>query len=293
MTKSSQQHFGLSSANLKWIALVFMTIDHLGAFGYEIELFSEYNYPLRVLGRIAAPLFLFVIIHSAKYTRNKLAFLLRLYLAGIGTGLFTAITNFALGESVGYLHGYNMLFTFFYIVLIIYMIDGVIRAKPEERARRLAIFGGGLAIIVLFCLMGEWFYGIGSTTYYELPLRQMTFLQNIYDAVLPSLLRVDYSIIYVAMGVLMYFAPSKGAKCAVYCGFCALCAVVTVIGSLNNAALPYMEFFNEIQCFMFLALPFMVLYSGEKGRGYAKGFFYIYYPVHSYLIYLTAYFIAK
>ena len=34
---------------------------------------------------------------------------------------------------------------------------------------------------------------------------------------------------------------------------------------------------------MALALPFMLLYNGQRGRG-PKWFFYIYYPAHRYVI---------
>ena len=50
---------GLSISQIKWIALIAMTIDHLAAYGFEIPVFAAHFNTLRVIGRIAAPLFFF------------------------------------------------------------------------------------------------------------------------------------------------------------------------------------------------------------------------------------------
>ena len=33
---------GLTAAQIKWIALILMTVDHLGAFGFEIPAIGRY-----------------------------------------------------------------------------------------------------------------------------------------------------------------------------------------------------------------------------------------------------------
>lgn len=72
---------GLTSYQLKIIALCTMTIDHLAAYGGEIPIFGHYAYILRIVGRIAAPLFLFVLTESVRHTHNKIHYVLRLYFA--------------------------------------------------------------------------------------------------------------------------------------------------------------------------------------------------------------------
>ena len=52
---------GLTSSQIKWIALAAMTLDHLAAYGGNIPIFGAYYLPLRTVGRMAAPLFLFVL----------------------------------------------------------------------------------------------------------------------------------------------------------------------------------------------------------------------------------------
>ena len=74
---------GLTAAQIKWIALILMTVDHLGAFGFEIPAIGRYYTRLRAVGRLAMPLFLFLLVQSIRHTRSKPRFLLRLYVAGM------------------------------------------------------------------------------------------------------------------------------------------------------------------------------------------------------------------
>jgi len=55
----------LSGNALKVIAAIFMTIDHMG------ELLFPHLRILRILGRIAMPIFAFMIAEGCKYTRNR------------------------------------------------------------------------------------------------------------------------------------------------------------------------------------------------------------------------------
>lgn len=55
----------LTAFQIKVIALVCMTLDHLAAFGFELSIFERYSSILRTVGRVAAPLFLFVLVSKA------------------------------------------------------------------------------------------------------------------------------------------------------------------------------------------------------------------------------------
>ena len=67
----------LTSFDLKVIAIVTMTIDHMGYY-----LFPEYDW-LRIIGRIAFPLFAFLCAESFRYTRDKKAYVIRMIVCGI------------------------------------------------------------------------------------------------------------------------------------------------------------------------------------------------------------------
>ena len=66
----------LTTFSLKILAVVFMTLDHLGLLFFPQALW------LRVLGRLAFPIFAFLIAESCRKTRNSDAFLRRLFFWG-------------------------------------------------------------------------------------------------------------------------------------------------------------------------------------------------------------------
>ena len=61
--------WGLSGNQLKLIALITMTIDHIGAY-----LLPQYRF-LRIIGRIAMPIYAFLIAEGCHYTKNKAKYL--------------------------------------------------------------------------------------------------------------------------------------------------------------------------------------------------------------------------
>lgn len=98
---------------------------------------------------------------------------------------------------------------------------------------------------------------------------------TVLETLFPSPLMVEYSIFFVIMGVCLYFAKTKYKKCAVFVVFCALCYLTARF----NISM-FSGFFGiGTQHYMILALPFMLLYNGERGKEH-KAFFYVYYPFH-------------
>ena len=65
-----QKTKGLNAYQIELIALVIMTIDHLGAYGFEIPIIDAYCSQLRLIGRLAMPLFLFALTESIRYTHS-------------------------------------------------------------------------------------------------------------------------------------------------------------------------------------------------------------------------------
>lgn len=280
---------GLTASQLKWIALFFMTLDHLAAYGHGIPLFGRYYTLLRAAGRIAAPLFLFVLVQGARHTRSRLRFALRLYLAGMCTGLFAAAVTALLGENFDiFIPGGDIFFTFFYVLLYTQLIEWLLQSIRSRRPRAVltsaALLAAALALSshALHLTLYHFFITGNTDPYFRI------FASNLLDSFLPSLVSVEYGWGFVVLGVLLYFAGAKHRQCAVYAGFCFLC--LAGMAFAPNAV--YMDspiasfanvFFDSFQCWMVLALPFMLLYNGQRGRG-PKWFFYWYYPLHRCLI---------
>ena len=64
--------FGLTGNQLKLLAMITMTIDHIG-----VILLPQYRF-LRIIGRLAMPIYAYMIAEGCHYTRDRKAYFLRL-----------------------------------------------------------------------------------------------------------------------------------------------------------------------------------------------------------------------
>lgn len=89
---------GFTQNQLKIIAVITMVVDHVG-----VELFPGVQI-LRIIGRLAFPIFSFFVYEGFRYTRNKLRYLTQMLLLG---SLCVAVYFFYTGKIYG-----NVLITF-------------------------------------------------------------------------------------------------------------------------------------------------------------------------------------
>lgn len=123
---------------LKLIALITMTIDHIGLILFPDAIF------LRIIGRIAFPIFAFFIAEGCRYTKNKTKYLLLM----LGVGLFSQLFVGA------FLHFYklNILFTFSFSIILIYIYQGI-QTAIQKHNKKLACILIGLFVIYLSVLV--------------------------------------------------------------------------------------------------------------------------------------------
>lgn len=98
----------LNATQLKWIALITMTIDHIGAY-----LFPHLNV-LRMIGRVSFPIYAFLIAQGYVHTRNPRNYALRLAAFAIATQLIFMMFD---------VYFINVLFTFFLGIAAIYCYE--------------------------------------------------------------------------------------------------------------------------------------------------------------------------
>ena len=98
----------LNAFNLKIIALLAMTIDHLGYFIFDdiIE--------FRIIGRLAFVVFAYLIANSYLYTRDKLKFGIRLLIFGLFLDLIMIITNNYVTSNIFITLGLGYFLIYFY-----------------------------------------------------------------------------------------------------------------------------------------------------------------------------------
>lgn len=109
----------LNGNHLKLIAAVTMLLDHAGILLFpKIMLF-------RILGRLAYPIYAYMIAEGCRYTRNKLRYFLMVF--GLGAGC-QIVYYFFSGDT--YL---NILLTFSASILLIYLLQAMYQAKTWQR----------------------------------------------------------------------------------------------------------------------------------------------------------------
>lgn len=176
----------LSGNQLKILALIAMTCDHAG-----LQLFPQYQI-LRFIGRLAFPIFAYMIAEGAKYTKNRARYLFQMF----GLGLVCQLVYFF---AMGSLYQ-CILITFSLSVFLIYALD---YALKKDRS-------------------GAWLF-------FACVFFATVFLVEALPHLLPN---TDYSVDYGIWGVLtpviVFAAPGKTAKLICLCVPLALLAIFGV-----------------------------------------------------------------
>lgn len=109
--RAMREKYGLSGNALKIIALIAMTVDHIGV------ILLGGNVVWRIIGRISFPIFAFMIAEGCRYTKNKRQYLGTIFLLG---AVCQAVYYF--GEKSLY---QGILITFSLSIIIIYAVEYV------------------------------------------------------------------------------------------------------------------------------------------------------------------------
>lgn len=133
----SEKFSGLTGNQLKLIALITMTIDHLG-----MMLFPRIKL-LRIIGRIAFPIFAYMIAEGCQYTRNR-----KKYLFSMAS--LAAVCQLVYFFATGSLY-MSVLVTFSLSIGLIYLLD---RYDPQQRGSQLSFFLG-LSGVFFLCYMAH------------------------------------------------------------------------------------------------------------------------------------------
>ena len=173
---------GLTNNQLKIIAAISMLLDHIGLIIYPS------NVIFRILGRIAFPIYAFLIAEGCKHTKNKKKYLGLIAAMGIAFQIFYFIFMNDLYQGI--------LITFSLSISLIFSIESFIKNKAISNRILMSIVVLGILFITLVCPKLFWEYGFA----------------------------LDYRIWGVTLPALMYFVKGKYAKvifCAIFLGIMA------------------------------------------------------------------------
>ncbi len=162
------KYLRLSNNQLKILAVLSMLADHVGK-----ELFPQLEF-LQIFGRLAFPIFAFMIAEGCFYTRKKRQYFLKI--AGLAVGC--QLVYFIAEKS----YYQNVLVTFSLSILTIFAIDNFIKKKNLSSALLVAID----ASAVIFLCLGM--------------------------PVLVKGFQIDYGFSGLLLPVIVYFAPKKPLK---------------------------------------------------------------------------------
>ena len=231
----------LSGNTLKIIACLSMLIDHIG-----VLLLPEVVV-LRYIGRIAFPIFAYMIAEGCKYTRNKLRYFLQIFIFAV---VFELFNNFIFDT------GMNIFKTFSLSIIVVYCLDFFKKSLASENKSFLKI----IASLMLL------------------------FVSVIVTLILSMLLKIDYKFWGCMLPVLVsLFYQDKNATNFMKKFDNSLTSLVMfVIGLVCLATISNLLY----QWYAFMTVPLIFMYSGKKGKFNLKYLFYIFYPAHILILYL-------
>lgn len=255
---------GLNAFQLKMIALICMVFDHI-----HYMLAGQLNIPFwfGIIGRISAPIFIYITAYGMAFTRNRKRFMLRLYSASVLMAVGNMLVNEYLPHPNGNMIINNIFATMFLITVYIVSIDMGIKAFKEKSVKK------GLISLLIFILPI-----LTSILGMQLFSSTNVYLIRAYFTLIPSILFVEGGFLMVILGVGFYcFRNSKKATAIYYTLFSAFVFYLMIGNGFNFVNL----FTINYQWLMILALPFILSYNLDKGRT-SKWFFYVFYPAHVY-----------
>ncbi len=137
MKKEAENKLALfSGTTLKLIAMASMVFDHIGD-----SFFPELIW-MRLLGRIAMPIFAFCTAEGFIHTHDRIRYLRRLLLFGVVSEIpFDLVTA---GKVLEFTHQ-NIMFTFAWAILALVCFEGIL-----NRGRTKARTAGAYAVLLLF-----------------------------------------------------------------------------------------------------------------------------------------------
>lgn len=249
---------GATGFQLKLLALIVMTMDHIAVYMPE-----SVGIPMwfRYVGRLAAPIFVYLCVEGFSYTRSRTKYLAKMYTASVLMKTASLALCIAFQRPSGVTIMNDMFSTMFVICWIIFAIERLRTPNRRERGAG-ALMLLGMAVVTVLSVINLHF-----------PL----WLLRVRMVLLSGPLTCEGGILWVILGVGFYYLRRNRLGLIIWFG--AFCALHIGLLPFNLANVVY------ILC-IFAAIVPICLYNGKPGRHRCKWLFYIYYPVHVWVLYL-------
>ena len=265
------KRFSLSGFQLKYIALITMVFDHIH---YFFDYTGKIPIWFTMIGRLAAPLFLFTVIEGFIHTRNRKKYFLKIYVLAILMGLIQfGFYNFLhpLVRPDGFFPK-NMMLSSFAILLV--ALQGIAWIQEKKYLKGIPT--------LLFPLMLPWLMLLLYLSGQDKPTFTL-FINLLNYTVLPTHTSIsDGGTWLLLTGIAMYLCH-KNLKKEVL-AFVSVSLVWVLMAIVLSRPSFHDLMFKYIEWMEIFAAPLMLCYNGQRGKG-SKYLFYVFYPTHIYLLY--------
>ena len=250
---------GADGFQLKIFSLIVMTIDHIHYFIPGMPIWMNY------LGRLAAPIFLFLCVEGFGYTRSRSKYLLRMYIFSVVMKFTSMQLNLAFPRADNVAIMNDMFSTMF---VVCWCIEGIelLRGKVPGKRR-------GLGVLMLLVMVGSAAFVMSSMMVPVFPawVTRLSFL------FLPNPLTCEGSIMWVLLSIGFFYLRKRKRAVVI------LMAVFLLLGI---GFTPLTAEYIVYNLCVFASVVPLCLYNGMPGKHRCKWLFYIYYPLHAYVLYL-------
>lgn len=270
---------GLNGFQIKLLALIFMTIDHI-YFAFQ----GVYEIPLafNIIGRMAAPIFVFMVTEGMRHTRNREKYMLRLWIGSLIMNIGNSIISDHFPLKNGGIISNNIFSTLLTICLLIYGFEKIVISLKAKQYYRVL----GFSLLTLLPFISYALIMAITKTGFESQF--MMYLLRFIMTVFPNIIFTEGGYFVVLLGLGFYLFGQSRTKLGV---FYLIASAVYFFLSVDYSSVSAI-LASDVQWLMILALPFLLLYNREKGRS-MKYFFYLYYPLHIYVLVILSYYLGR
>ena len=261
---------GLNGFQLKLIALILMVLDHIHEFFSYTGMVPIW---FKWLGRIVAPIFMFLVVEGYIHTRNKFKYMLKLYIGSVVMGIGSVLTSTLIPRPDGFEIQNNIFSTFLMIVVYMMILDFFRKAKQEQNSRNKII---SIVMLAVPFIIGLMVVSIIDITGFK-----------ILGSIIPNIITVEGGPVFVILGIVFYLTRDDLRKLVQSYSIFSLSILV---GSILESGFSRELFVRDYQWMMIFSIFFFYAYNGKKGRG-LKYMFYVFYPLHIFVLYTLSYFL--